>query len=111
MSAKIMGFDAYNFNFFWLMLLTAIEVGVVAQSENMAWATLIFVLVSIGIVKFIGIAAVFMHLRFSPDSNVLTATALFPVIFIVLLVLMVGLTSPSAVENLPAFCRPGYYGL
>jgi len=46
MSAKIMGFDAYNFNFFWLMLLTAIEVGVVAQSENMAWATLIFVLVS-----------------------------------------------------------------
>ena len=111
MSAKIMGFDAYNFNFFWLMLLTAIEVGVVAQSENMAWATLVFVLVSIGVVKFIGIAAVFMHLRFSPDSNILTATALFPAVFIVLMVLMVALTNPNAVENQPAFCRPGYYGL
>ena len=64
---------------------------------------------SVGIVKGVGIAAIFMHLQGDDDSRVLTATALFPVFFIVGMVLFIGLTHPDAADTLPAWCRPGFY--
>ena len=105
--------DKYAINFWMLMIFTAIEVVAVALTFSMkgtvSMETVVFILVSVGIVKGIGIAAVFMHLQGDPDSRVLTATALFPVFFIVVMVLFIGLTHPGAADTLPAWCRPGFY--
>ena len=111
MSHTIFGKDAYNLNFAMLMILTAIEVGAVAASvqEMISTEMVIFVLVSIGIVKFLGIAGIFMHLRLEADSDILTLTALFPVAFIILMVIFIGLTSPNSPDALPAWCRPPGY--
>ncbi len=96
----ILGFDRYAFNFWVLMIFTAIEVVAVALTFSMkgtvSMDVVVFILVSVGIVKGVGIAAIFMHLQGDPDSRVLTATALFPVFFIVVMVLFIGLTHPGA---------------
>jgi len=109
----IFGFDRYKFNFWVLMIFTAIEVVAVALTFSMrdavSMGTVVFILVAVGIVKGIGIAAIFMHLQGDPDSRVLTATALFPVFFIIVMVLFIGLTHPDAADTLPAWCRPGFY--
>ena len=105
----LFGFDMYNANFVMLMVMTAIEVGAVAQAEVMSHAMLVFVLVSIGVVKFVGIALIFMHLGTEDDSPILTLTALFPVIFIIIMVIFIGLTSPNAPDALPDWCRPPGY--
>ena len=109
----IFGFDRYKFNFWVLMIFTAIEVVAVALTFSMrdavSMGTVVFILVAVGIVKGVGIAAIFMHLQGDPDSRVLTATALFPVFFIVVMVLFIGLTHPDAADTLPAWCRPGFY--
>ena len=111
----LFGFDRYKFNFWVLMIFTAIEVVAVALTFSMrdavSMGTVVFILVAVGVVKGIGIAAIFMHLQGDPDSRVLTATALFPVFFIVIMVLFIGLTHPDAPDALPAWCRPGTYGL
>jgi len=109
----IFGFDRYKFNFWVLMIFTAIEVVAVALTFSMrdavSMGTVVFILVAVGIVKGIGIAAIFMHLQGDPDSRVLTATALFPVFFIIVMVLFIGLTHPDAADSLPDWCRPGFY--
>ena len=110
---KIFGIDIYDFNFAVLMIFTAIEVVAVALTFSMkgtvSMSTVVWILVIVGIVKGYGIAAVFMHLKGDPDSRVLTATALFPVFFIIIMVLFIGLTSPGATDSLPSWCRPGFY--
>ena len=119
MAKKIMGFDAYWLNFYGLMILTLIEVlavgadlGSTAESLDMTERQItLWILTIIAVPKFVMIAAIFMHLQGDPDSKVLTATALFPVFFIVVMVLFIGLTHPDAADTLPAWCRPGYYGL
>jgi heme/copper-type cytochrome/quinol oxidase subunit 4 len=107
MSHTIFGKDAYNMNFAMLMILTVIEVGAVAASvqEMITSQMIIFVLVSIGVVKFLGIAFIFMHLRMEEDSNILTMTALFPVFFIGIMIAVIALTSPASPDSLPAWCR------
>tara|TARA_B100001079_G_C16109282_1_gene381940 strand:+ start:52 stop:384 length:333 start_codon:yes stop_codon:yes gene_type:complete len=107
MSHTILGKDAYNVNFVMLMILTAVEVGAVAASVKGAIVDemIILILVSIGAIKFLGIAFVFMHLRMEADSNILTLTALFPVFFILLMILFIAITTPGAPDSLPAWCR------
>ena len=107
------GFDAYNMNFAILMIFTAIEVVAVALTFSMkgtvSMSTVVWILVIVGIVTGYGIAAIFMHLKGDPDSRVLTATALFPLFFIIIMVLFIGLSSPGATDTLPSWCRPGFY--
>ncbi|MDP6899495.1 MAG: cytochrome C oxidase subunit IV family protein [Candidatus Thalassarchaeaceae archaeon] len=109
----LFGFDAYNMNFAILMIFTAIEIVAVALTFSMegtvSMTTVVWILVIVGLVKGYGIAAIFMHLKGDPDSRVLTATALFPVFFIVVMVFFIGLTHPEAAGNLPNWCRPGFY--
>ena len=52
-----------------------------------------------------------MHLYGDPDSGILTMTALFPAFFILIMILFIGLTHPDAASGLPAWCRPGAWGL
>jgi len=107
MGHTIFGKDAYNMNFAMLMILTAVEVGAVAASvqEMISESMVIFVLVSIGIVKFLGIAGIFMHLTMDPDSKILTLTALFPAFFILIMIGAIAITSPASPDSLPAWCR------
>ena len=65
----------------------------------------------IAIPKFFMIAGIFMHLYGDPDSGILTMTALFPAFFIIIMILFIGLTHPDAASGLPAWCRPGAWGL
>ena len=119
MSHTIMGRDAYWMNFFGLMILTLIEVAAVGANlgptaENMDMTErqlTLWILTIIAIPKFMMIAAIFMHLWGENDSGILTLTALFPAFFIIIMVLFIGLTHPDAVTGLPAWCRPGTYGL
>ena len=119
MSKTIMGRDAYWMNFFGLMVLTLIEVAAVganlgptAESFDMTERQLtLWILTIIAIPKFMMIAAIFMHLWGENDSGILTLTALFPAFFIIIMVLFIGLTHPEATTGLPAWCRPGTYGL
>lgn len=107
MGHTIFGKDAYNMNFAMLMILTAVEVGAVASSVNgdISEQMVILILVSIGVVKFLGIAFIFMHLRMEPDSNILTLTALFPSFFILMMLIFIAITVPGAPDSLPAWCR------
>ena len=65
----------------------------------------------IAIPKVIMIGMIFMHLYESPDSGILTVTALFPAFFIIIMILFSGLTHPEATTGLPEWCRPGYYNI
>ena len=113
----VFGMDLYWLNFYGLMILTLIEVlAVGADLDSFAESVgteekviTLWILTIIAIPKFIMIAAIFMHLQGDPDSRVLTATALFPVFFIVVMVLFIGLTHPGAADTLPDWCRPGFY--
>ena len=96
----IMGKDLYWMNFFGSMILTLIEVAAVgldlspeATGLNYTEKELtLFILVGIGLPKFIMIAAIFMHLWGDEDSKILTLTALFPAFFIIVMILFIGLT-------------------
>jgi len=94
--------NIYNFNFFALMLLTVIEVGAVYLDlpKYDTWA----VLVGVGLLKAFGIAAWFMHLR--GDPFILTKTAMFPLLFVALMIWGIGLSTPAGVEALPSWCSP-----
>ena len=100
----ILGRDPYWMNFWGLMFLTAIEV--IAVGVEISKAITLSILVGIAIPKFIMIAAIFMHLYGDADSKILTMTALFPAFFIIVMVFFIGLTSPGAPTELPAWCRP-----
>ena len=93
--------DVYFLNFLVLLIFTVIEVG--AVGVKMPPTATALVLVSVGVIKGIGIAALFMHLKEDPVS--LTMTAIFPIFFIIVLFIGIGFTSPSATSTLPAWCR------
>jgi heme/copper-type cytochrome/quinol oxidase subunit 4 len=114
---KILGKDPYWMNFYGLMILTLIEVAAVGMDLTETAANIgytekeltLFILVAIGLPKFIMIAAIFMHLWGDEDSKILTLTALFPSFFIIVMILFIGLTHPEATTGLPEWCRPGFY--
>jgi len=103
-------FDIYFWNFVILMIFTVFEVGAVFFETipgtgieitlSAVWA----ILIGVGIVKGYGIAAYFMHLK--GDPRVYTRTALFPVLFVLLMLWGIGLSNPGAVGDLPAWCTP-----
>ena len=100
----ILGRDRYWMIFWGLMILSAIEV--IAVGVEISKAITLSILVGIAIPKFIMIAAIFMHLYGDADSKILIMTALFPAFFIIVMVFFIGLTSPGAPTELPAWCRP-----
>jgi heme/copper-type cytochrome/quinol oxidase subunit 4 len=110
---KILGFDAYNLNFAVLMILTAVEIIAVALTFSMKGVVsmdfVVFVLISVGVIKLLGIAGIFMHLWGEEDSKIMTMTALFPAFFIIVMILFIGITHPGATDTLPSWCRPGFY--
>lgn len=103
-------FDIYFWNFVILMIFTVFEVAAVFCETipgtgieitlSAVWA----ILIGVGIVKGYGIAAYFMHLK--GDPRVYTRTALFPVLFVLLMLWGIGLSNPGAVGDLPAWCTP-----
>ena len=96
-------FDIYFWNFVILMIFTVFEVAAVFFDTiplSAVWA----ILIGVGIVKGYGIAAYFMHLK--GDPRVYTRTALFPVLFVLLMLWGIGLSNPGAVGDLPAWCTP-----
>ena len=119
MSNTIMGKDAYWMNFGGLMALTLVEVaavgsdlsGIAADYDTTERSITLWILTIIAIPKFMMIAAIFMHLWGEEDSGIMTLTALFPAFFIIVMILFIGLTHPEATTGLPAWCRPGTYGL
>ena len=97
--------DAYFWNFVVLMFLTVIEVGAVGLELSLVLTAV--VLIGVAVVKGIGIAGLFMHLK--GDPRLLTWTALFPVFFVIVMLLGVAFTSPNSPEYLPAWCRLSSY--
>jgi len=105
-------FDIYFWNFVILMIFTVFEVGAVFFETvpgtdieitlSVVWA----ILIGVGIVKGYGIAAYFMHLK--GDPRVYTRTALFPVLFVLLMLWGIGLSNPGAVTELPSWCTPNW---
>jgi len=106
------GKDVYYVNFIILMFFTLFEVAAVffetipgtdiAITRGAVWAVLIIV----GIIKGYGIAAFFMHLK--GDPFIYTRTALFPVVFVALMLWGIGLSNPDGIDNLPAWCTPNW---
>ncbi|MGB1587593.1 MAG: cytochrome C oxidase subunit IV family protein [Poseidonia sp.] len=105
-------YDIYFWNFVVLMIFTVFEVGAVFFEKvpgtdieitlNVVW----FILIGVGIVKGYGIAAYFMHLK--GDPRIYTRTALFPVLFVLLMLWGIGLSNPGAVTELPSWCMPNW---
>jgi heme/copper-type cytochrome/quinol oxidase subunit 4 len=107
--ADAMGKDIYFVNLWVLIIFTIVEVGAVflptvgvEVSRNMTWT----ILIGVGIIKAYGIAAYFMHLR--GDPFIYTRTALFPVLFVVLMLWGIGLSNPGATDGLPSWCTPNW---
>ena len=106
------GKDIYFWNFQVLMFFTLFEVGAVffevipgtdiAITRFMVWGILIVV----GIIKGYGIAAYFIQLK--GDPRIYTRTALFPVLFVLLMLWGIGLSNPEAVTELPSWCTPDW---
>ena len=102
--------DIYFWNVVILMVFTVFEVAAVFFDEipgtsidislTAVWA----ILIGVGIVKGYGIAAYFMHLK--GDPRIYTRTALFPVLFVLLMLWGIGLSNPGAVTGLPEWCTP-----
>ena len=101
----IMGKDIYFWNFIVLMIFTLFEVAAVFY-EGIGLSTVWAILIIVGIVKGYGIAAYFMHLR--GDPVIYLRTALFPVLFVLLMLWGIGLSSPGAVTGLPDWCTPNW---
>ena len=111
----IMGKDIYFWNFIVLMIFTLFEVGAIffeevpgteiAISITAVWAILIVV----GIVKGFGIGAYFMHLW--DDPRIYLRVALFPTVFVLLMLWGIGLSNPEGVTGLPGWCTPNWDSL
>ena len=85
------------------MVFTLFEVAAVFFTGiplKVVWA----ILIGVGIVKGYGISAYFMHLK--GDPRIYTRTALFPVIFVLLMLWGIGLSNPEGVTGLPSWCTP-----
>ena len=86
---KILGKDPYWMNFYGLMILTLIEVAAVGMDLTETAANIgytekeltLFILVAIGLPKFIMIAAIFMHLWGDEDSKILNTYSTVSIIF------------------------------
>ena len=101
----LLGQDIYFWNFIILMIFTLAEVSAVfcvGIPLNVVWA----ILIGVGIVKGYGIAAYFMHLK--GDPRIYTRTALFPVLFVLLMLWGIGLSNPDGVDALPGWCKPSW---
>ena len=106
------GKDIYFWNFQVLMFFTLFEVGAVffevipgtdiAITRFMVWGILIVV----GIIKGYGIAAYFFN--DTATTEIYTRTALFPVLFVLLMLWGIGLSNPEAVTELPSWCTPDW---
>ena len=110
--ADFIGKDVYYVNFLILMFFTLFEVAAVffetipgtdiQITRGAVWGVLIVV----GIIKGYGIAAFFMHLK--GDPFIYTRTALFPVLFVALMLWGIGLSNPAGIDQLPAWCTPNW---
>ena len=110
--ADIFKTDVYMVNFVLLMFFTLFEVAAVffdkipgtdfLITRGRVWGGLI----GVGIIKGYGIAAFFMHLK--GDPFIFTRTALFPVLFVALMLWGIGLSNPNGIEALPSWCDPGW---
>lgn len=101
----LLGRDIYFWNFIILMVFTLAEVAavfIVGIPLTTVWA----ILIGVAIVKGYGIAAYFMHLK--GDPRIYTRTALFPVLFVVLMLWGIGLSNPDGVDALPGWCKPDW---
>ena len=87
------------------MVFTLFEVGAVFF-EGIPLTTVWAILIGVGIVKGYGIAAYFMHLK--GDPRIYTRTALFPVLFVLLMLWGIGLSNPGSVQGLPDWCTPNW---
>ena len=87
------------------MLFTLLEVGAVYVS-GLSVYTVWAILIGVGIIKVYGIAAFFMHLK--GDPFIYTRTALFPVLFVALMLWGIGLSNPDSILGLPDWCTPNY---
>ena len=105
-------YDIYFWNFIVLMIFTVFEVGAVffetvpGTDIEITLSVVWFILIGVGIVKGYGIAAYFMHLK--GDPRIYTRTALFPVLFVLLMLWGIGLSNPGAVTELPSWCMPNW---
>ena len=88
-------YDIYFWNFVILMFFTLFEV-----------AAVFFDKIPGTNIKGYGIAAYFMHLK--GDPRIYTRTALFPVLFVVLMLWGIGLSNPGSVQGLPDWCTPNW---
>ena len=102
--------DIYFWNFVILMVFTVFEVAAVffdkipGTDKDISLTAVSAILIGVGIVKGYGIAAYFMHLK--GDPRIYTRTALFPVLFVLLMLWGIGLSNPGAVTGLPEWCTP-----
>ncbi len=101
----LLGQDIYFWNFIILMIFTLAEVGAVFF-VGIPLAAVWAILIGVGIVKGYGIAAYFMHLK--GDPRIYTRTALFPVLFVLLMLWGIGLSNPDGVDALPGWCKPSW---
>ena len=107
-----MGKDIYFWNFIVLMFFTLFEVGAVffevipGTDIEITKMSVWLILIVVGIIKGYGIAAFFMHLR--DDPRIYTRTALFPVLFVLLMLWGIGLSNPGSVQALPDWCTPNW---
>ena len=105
-------YDIYFWNFIVLMIFTVFEVGAVFFEKvpgtdiEITLSVVWFILIGVGIVKGYGIAAYFRHLK--GDPRIYTRTALFPVLFVLLMLWGIGLSNPGAVTELPSWCMPNW---
>ena len=105
----IMGKDIYFWNFIVLMIFTFFEVGAVFFEELFTLTTIWGILIIVGIVKGFGIGAYFMHLW--DDPRIYLRVALFPTVFVLLMLWGIGLSNPEGVTGLPAWCPPNWDSL
>ena len=104
--ADLIGRDVYFVNFLILMVFTVIEVAAVFYGESMSLNAVWAILIGVGVVKAYGIAAFFMHLKGDPIWY--TRTALFPLIFVALMLWGIGLSNPDSILGLPSLCTPNW---
>ena len=100
-----LGIDIYGLAFVILMIFTLLEIAAVyveGISLTLVWA----ILFGVGAVKAYYIAAYFMHLK--GDPGIYLKTALFPTLFVLLMIWGIGLSNPEGVTGLPSWCTPNW---
>ena len=101
--------DIYFWNFIVLMIFTFFEVGAVFFEDWFTLTTIWGILIVVGIVKGFGIGAYFMHLW--DDPRIYLRVAMFPTLFVLLMLWGIGLSNPEGVTGLPGWCTPNWDSL